>query len=466
MDKSDFEFYPNYIIFSCDGKPFAYHLMKDSEEVTKTLADYGCRPIVQNDWKFDATLPQKVRDEMAARSLPYAITSNVDDGMIHHYIPGKGSLCVPLKFLRPLGELIVTITINEKRFRYFMTNDFSEIKKKLWDLHCLAPQEKDWTEHFELSQKVMNKMTELGATYSLTLSHNTKILNYYREDRTPLFINIRELYKKQQAEIHGGAIAQAIRKDDTDSVKILLKPKSDSEKLVLHTWTPLMVAAAYNAKKVATLLVENGANVNAVNSEGISALMIAASKGSKEVTEILLAHGADTQIRAENGWTAFVHALANNHADIAKLLNEEEKPANSDSSLVTQLQNKHLPFHDKLGLFIARFIALGEHKSCEIYQNLHGCISRQTFSKLQSTVVHPSKRNVLLLSIGLNLSLEETEDFLMSAGFAFSETDEEEQIIREFIRNKNYDIFDIDNAVWEKTGKSLRTKKSAKKEKF
>lgn len=65
------------------------------------------------------------------------------------------------------------------------------------------------------------------------------------------------------------------------------------------------------------------------------------------------------------------------------------------------------------------------------------------------------RRGLETIVLFLRLSLEETEDLLMSAGYVFSARDEIDKIIRKQIRSKNYDIFEIDHEIFAKTKSSL-----------
>lgn len=112
---------------------------------------------------------------------------------------------------------------------------------------------------------------------------------------------------------------------------------------------PLHSAVAGNHAQLAEALVEAGANVNATQHGGFTPLMGAAQNGNAALVAFLLERGANMAARTEDGRDAYALAAEENHESVLKLLpSKTDHPEESQNANVRALgQTEHMNENDK-----------------------------------------------------------------------------------------------------------------------
>ncbi len=345
-----------------------------------------------------------------------------------------------------------------KSYNYFMTNDIKVVCKKLNSLGYRSVKEIDWRLNSNLAESVREKMEELGCYFSITFDNGVNVLNFWtKKSKRPYIIFLDELLTLK-SKIEKSCF---LIKEDIDS---FVEENNSDDNI-----NPLMMAIMFDAIDYIKLLIEKGENVNFLGEEGVTPLMLAAFYRRTDIVKLLIKAGADVNYCTNSGTSMLVYMISNNKQDryteIIKIF--KDAGARTDNICInSKIPEKRLTFGETLNFFIAQFTLNGLGKPSQIYKNTLDELDKKAFSKVRSNAqkkpnYHPKKSTVFLLAIGMNLTVDQTEQLLFSAGYAFDETSKFDKTIRDFIQKRNYKIEEIENALFNSTGKYLGRKTEA-----
>ncbi len=136
------------------------------------------------------------------------------------------------------------------------------------------------------------------------------------------------------------ALHWAAHRNDLDAATLLIEAGADVDAANGLGATPLWLAAINGSASMVERLLESGANPNVSLEMGETPLMTAARSGSLETIARLLEHGADINAAEhEHGQTALMWAVAQQHADVARVLIENDADLHARTKVWYQLEN-------------------------------------------------------------------------------------------------------------------------------
>ncbi|TKZ36171.1 ankyrin repeat domain-containing protein [Brachyspira catarrhinii] len=172
----------------------------------------------------------------------------------------------------------------------------------------------------------------MSVLYDAVLNLNPKLVEYFLEKGA-------SIEKAGETDVYGNIITaaagskfnnsndkfpvdlEALEKSAENSAKIMETIISKADKNLINDYldgkTPLIIAVGNSYLETAKILIENGANVNAVDFEGWSALSYAVNNGDIEIAKLLLSN--DAKIKGEL-LLAIKSPIVESRIDMMKLL--------------------------------------------------------------------------------------------------------------------------------------------------
>jgi uncharacterized protein len=115
-------------------------------------------------------------------------------------------------------------------------------------------------------------------------------------------------------------LADAVEKQNHDAIRTLLEQHADVNGTQVDGMTALHWAAHLDDLEMARLLVNGGANAKAANRYGVTPLSLACENGNTELVELLLGTGADPNVTLRGGETPLMTAARTGKVGAVKAL--------------------------------------------------------------------------------------------------------------------------------------------------
>ena len=147
------------------------------------------------------------------------------------------------------------------------------------------------------------------------------------------------------------ALYLAAREDHYEIAQLLLDAEADVDITDVHAGrSPLRCAAERNHCDMVDLLLQYGADPALKDRDGGTAMLRAVNRGAKEALEKMMEHPVDLQCKDEDGQSLLHGAARNGYHDIARLLIDDDLPANRApevTSLEPDIRDKYnsTPLH-------------------------------------------------------------------------------------------------------------------------
>lgn len=135
----------------------------------------------------------------------------------------------------------------------------------------------------------------------------------------------------------------ASKNGDVGRVRFLLEDKADVNERQSNGVTSLIMASYGGYYDVVKILLENKADVNARQNNGATSLVAASYKGHYAIAKLLIDNKADVNLGQANGATPLIAALKEKHYEIVDLLltsgAKAFDAANSSSTVIVSTLN-------------------------------------------------------------------------------------------------------------------------------
>jgi O-acetyl-ADP-ribose deacetylase (regulator of RNase III) len=215
---------------------------------------------------------------------------------------------------------------------------------------------------------------------------------------------------------------------------------------------PLISSGIYRYPKAEALRVATAAIQDFIGEHNIGVTLVIYDKAAFAVSEKLLgeveSYISENYVDEHTGRRRGLLNVEKKALEIEPQFLEEAMLAPSVAGAPQSLDDLVGNLDEPFATTLFRLIDATGKTDTQIYKAAN--IDRRLFSKIRSNKHYaPSKPTVIAFAVALELTLEQTEDLLERAGFALSHSRKFDVIVEFFIASGKYDIFEINNVLFE-----------------
>lgn len=211
---------------------------------------------------------------------------------------------------------------------------------------------------------------------------------------------------------------------------------------------PLISSGAYGYPKEKALQIAVNEISNFLLENDMMVYIVIFDKASFKISKKLV---SDIEEYIDERYVEEKNNICNSRFEMSRSLNSEldesknilskiPKPSANLSYVLNQID-------ESFSQMLLRKIDEKGMTDIECYKKAN--VNRKLFSKIRSDINYKtSKPTAIAFAIALELDLDETKELLMKAGFALSHSNKFDIIIEYFIINGNYNIFEINEALF------------------
>uniref|UniRef100_T1JK05 Uncharacterized protein n=1 Tax=Strigamia maritima TaxID=126957 RepID=T1JK05_STRMM len=189
-------------------------------------------------------------------------------------------------------------------------------------------------------------------------SHHTALVHFLL-DRT---VDPNDSTEHEDTALH---IAAKLNADDI--AVILLQKGANVDAVNKDGGSPLHVATENCLVVMAELLLRHGANVNVVDNDDRSCLMLACRLGAPQLVGLFLEYGSNRKLRDKSGLTAAEYAIISQQNECLKLMGEE---VGGEVEVVEEEEEVDWKINDDLGRSSSRLNSWNDESEKENQKEL------------------------------------------------------------------------------------------------